>query len=250
MSSYNLVNGSFPDFAPRSGPTTTDVQFSYDASTNTYQFGLPDGAGGTLTGTEYNGASGQPATSSTSAAGAVQVGLLVPGTAASPYTYTSLGGWIEHVGDVGGADVYTFGSFVYGMPTPPGGTPITGSASYAAEIAGSIGNDDDIQLAGTASLQFDFGAGSLTGFMHPRAVSFGTPDMDFGQYDFTQTIYSVGSTTFSGKFLVPGLPGADSSFEGNFTGPNANELMARFQAPYLLDGQQGTMAGVWIGKKN
>ena len=49
---------------------------------------------------------------------------------------------------------------------------------------------------------------------------------------------------------VPGLPNADSSFEGNFTGPNAAELMARFEAPFLVDGQQGTLSGAWVGKKN
>ena len=91
----------------------------------------------------------------------------------------------------------------------------------------------------------------LSGSMH--AGIFDTFDgiiMDFGKYDFTQTVYSSGSTTFSGKFVVPGLPNADSSFAGVLTGPGAAEPMARFQAPYLFNGQQGTMFGVWVGKKD
>jgi len=87
--------------------------------------------------------------------------------------------------------------------------------------------------------------------MHPQIVDgFNGVFADFGQYDFTQTVYSTGSQTFSGAFVVPGLPGADSSFNGRFTGPAAAELMAIFQAPYVLSGHQGNLSGIWIGRKD
>jgi hypothetical protein len=40
-----------------------------------------------------------------------------------------------------------------------------------------------------------------------------------------------------------------SSFQGRFTGPAAQELMASFQAPFSNYGDWGTMTGVIIGKK-
>lgn len=228
-----------------SGQSPVDVQFSYNSSTNTYEIALPGFEAGRLTNIAYNGAVGQVATSSFSqvTAGAsntlqsVHVFLPVPGTSFSPLTYTSFGEWDA-------------GVFAYGIPTAPSEIPITGSATYGAQIHGSTNLVPDFLVTGAVNLVFDFGAGTLSGFMHPEIIDgFNGVFIDFGQYDFTQTVYSTGSTTFSGKFIVPGLPGADSSFNGNFTGPNAAELMARFQAPLLLSGQQGWVAGVWTGKK-
>lgn len=87
--------------------------------------------------------------------------------------------------------------------------------------------------------------------MNPKIVdSFDGIFIDFGQFDFKQTVYSAGSATFSGKFVVPGLPNADSSFNGNFTGPDAAELMARFITPVQRGDVQQTISGVWIGKKD
>ena len=43
------------------------------------------------------------------------------------------------------------------------------------------------------------------------------------------------------------------SFNGIFTGPNAEELMARWTADYFVQGvtaQPEKMIGVWVGKKN
>lgn len=241
-------------------PTPQDVHFSYDAATNNYQISVPGFQTGTFTNTSYGGSAGQPATSSGSyvTAGAsttlqpLFVYLPVPGTSHSPYTYTSFGTWDAKTGTDSGGDILRAdGIFAYGIATAANNVPLTGTANYTADVRGSIGADWMGYLSGAAILTFDFGAGKLSGSMH--AGIFDTFDgiiMDFGKYDFTQTVYSSGSTTFSGKFVVPGLPNADSSFAGVLTGPGAAELMARFQAPYLFNGQQGTMFGVWVGKKD
>lgn len=240
-------------------PAPQNVQFSYDAVSNSYQISLPGFQPGKLVTMGYNGSSGQPATSSsnqvtagpTSTLQPAYVQLFVPGTSFSPYTYTSLGSWSGQTWTTTSVNTQnTEGIFAYGIPTQVGDVPVTGTATYAANIFGSIGGGWTGELSGTASLSFDFGAGKLSGSMH--AGVFDTFDgivMDFGTYPFKQTVYSTGSTTFSGKFDIQNLPNADSFFDGSFNGPGASELMARFAAPYLFNGQQGTMWGVWIGKK-
>jgi len=69
-----------------------------------------------------------------------------------------------------------------------------------------------------------------------------------GTYTFKDTVYSRGSTTFSGRFDTPDFAGVASlsRFEGLFTGPGAAELMARWEAPSPF----GNMVGVLIGKKD
>jgi hypothetical protein len=103
---------------------------------------------------------------------------------------------------------------------------------------------------GSIDFSFDFGAGTLSGEMKP----YWAPEWDaysLGTYTFTNTVYSSGSTTFSGAFIAP--PGADgpSSFEGRFNGPRAAELMGSWNAPFkdAINGYSGTMSGVFGGKK-
>jgi hypothetical protein len=243
-------------------PSAADVQFSYDASSNTYQISLPGFQAGKLANTGYSGSEGQVATGSTSQVTAgssatlqpLFVTLPTPGSHFSPYTYTSFGSWNGQTGQTAdGRIIRSEGAFAYGIPTQPGDVPITGSASYTAQIKATLGpaTGDFPFVSGDVNLLFDFGAGKLSGSMHPMiSDSFDGIFVDYGQYDFKDTVYSTGSTTFSGKFDVPGLPNADSFFDGNFTGPNAAELMARFEVPYLRGGQQGAISGVWVGKKN
>ena len=236
-----------------SGASFANVQFRYDAANDVYLISLPGFQPGYLDNIGYNGSAGQVATGSTSQVSELSFGLPqavfvtmpVPGSTFSPFTYTSFGLWAEP-----GKNEAT-GYFAYGIPTLAGDVPVTGSASYDAVIHGSTSAIPGYEIGGSVDLQFNFGAGTLSGSMHPQIIDgFDGVFVDFGRYDFSQTVYSVGSTTFSGSFIVPGLPGADSSFEGNFTGPGAAELMARFQTPFVLTGQQGTMSGIWIGKKN
>jgi hypothetical protein len=102
---------------------------------------------------------------------------------------------------------------------------------------------------GGVSLTFDFGAGTLSGVMKPKFY----PEWDaipLGDYTFRNTVYSAGATNFSGAFQVNGST-APSSFQGSFNGPQAAELMASWNAPFLnpLNNQWGTMAGIWTAKK-
>jgi len=242
-----------------SSPSAQDVKIAYSPSDNSYFITLPGFQQGMLGETAYNGTNGRIATSSTSKVLELAFGfsqpvfviLPVPGSDLSPYSYTSFGSWSGQTGtNAAGEVLRAEGIFAYGIPTAASEVPITGSANYAAQIQGNVSPGFDFPLIiGPASLTFDFGAGKLSGWMHPLISVFPGSNTDLGLFDFTQTVYSTGSTTFSGKFVVPGLPNAESSFQGNFTGPNAAELMARFQTQFQLNGDQGAISGVWIGKK-
>lgn len=242
-----------------SGPAARDMQFSYDAATNTYQIAVPDYASGTLANTSYNGTEGEVATSTTSqvtdgASSTLQpVHVFLPVPTGDPYKYTSLGYWYGDLATGPNGDAtFSEGIFAYGIPTAAGSMPITGSASYAASIfAMDSALGTSYPVLGDAQLSFDFGAGTLSGSMHPQiSDDFDGFFVDYGVYTFKDTVYSTGSTTFSGKFDVPNMPSADSFFDGRFTGPKAAELMARFFAPFHLDsGREGTLSGIWIGKK-
>lgn len=173
--------------------------------------------------------------------------------ASSPYSYTNFGLWY-------GARSFgeDFGVFAYGIPTLADDIPSSGSASYSGEIrgltngepltaGGSIG--PLLQVYGSVNLSFDFGAGTLSGKMEPWIA----PVWDaipLGIYTFRDTVYSTGSSTFSGAFAIDGAP-VDSFFSGSFTGPQAAELMANWKAPFQYPGTDawGTMAGVWIAKR-
>jgi hypothetical protein len=70
-----------------------------------------------------------------------------------------------------------------------------------------------------------------------------------GPFEFRETVYSTGSTTFSGKFDTD-LPGVNS-FSGLFTGPHAEELIGNFAIPYRspINSQVYQADGAFVGKK-
>lgn len=180
--------------------------------------------------------------------------LILDWPGSSPYSYTGFGSEFESA---------PFGEhkrvFSYGIPTAANDVPITGVANYVGEIRGLTdgtpatpggGTGPALNVFGSVALAFDFGAGTLSGEMKPEIA----PEWDavsLGTYTFRDTVYATGSPAFSGAFAVPGSSDA-SSFSGIFTGPQGTELMAKWQAPFLYPGTDswGTMAGVWIAKKN
>jgi hypothetical protein len=125
--------------------------------------------------------------------------------------------------------------------------PVTGSATYGGNIAGLT--DEGLDVFGTISLAFNFGAGTLSGEMKPVIAPVWDP-IGLGTYTFANTVYSSGSNSFSGSFNVAGSTAA-SSFQGSFNGPKAAELMGSWKAPYRnpLNNQWRDMAGVFVGKK-
>lgn len=171
----------------------------------------------------------------------------------SPYTYTSFGAWSGALPM--GENV---GVFAYGIPTAGSDMPVTGSAVYngfirgiTSGVSGSGGGPVGQVLGvwGTVSLSFDFGAGTLSGDMKPLIAPV-WDEVRLGTYTFRDTVYSPGSTTFSGAFNAPGSS-APSFFLGSFNGPQGAEVMARWHAPFVYPGttDESTMSGVWVAKR-
>ena len=136
----------------------------------------------------------------------------------------------------------------YGLATPLSGVPVTGSASYLADLVGDGGG---YVLGGTGRLDFDFAAGSLAGFFDAIAKDpmDGADAHVLGRYDFTETVFS-GGQNFSGSLSHAGT--ADGSFSGLFTGPHAQELMGQWELPFTDPAASGTTltgTGVFVGKQ-
>jgi hypothetical protein len=149
-----------------------------------------------------------------------------------------------------------FGSLAFGIPTPSAGVPTTGSASYGGALVGYstetvpdtlAGADVASWIEGSINLAFDFGNGTLSGNINP--IVYSTERFNLAPLQFTDTVYSSGSPTFSGKFGTA-LPGPNA-FSGRFTGPAAQELIGSFAFPYQspTDGKTYDAGGAFIGKK-
>ena len=235
---------------PNNVLTSNGFSVRYDASAGLYSItfpGVPEGGlyyytGETPNARFWNGGVGESASGNQYAS----VHVLKPTNPNLPLTYTSYVGY-----DESGMSPEAFGFVAFGTATPEGAVPITGSATYDALVDG-ITFDKSAYIRGTATLQFNFGAGQLSGHFDPTYSSFAglgeqTP---LGRYDFANTIYSVGSTTFSGQLSKSGMP-QSGSFNGRFTGPSAQELMATWTVPFNDPASSSTsqMFGVWVGKR-
>ena len=105
-----------------------------------------------------------------------------------------------------------------------------------------------VPVRGTATLAFDFAAGTLGGHFDPThydLLLFGGNGQSLGRYDFVNPVYSAGSPIFSGQLTKAGTTEM-GAFDGQFTGPSAQELMARWT---ITNGGNPTMFGVWVGSK-
>lgn len=230
-----------------SPPTLTadGVSVRYDASTGLYVMGFP-------------GASASPFSLFTNytpsdtwwygqTLGASSVNILKPSNPELQLSYTTLANY-----DTGGMGGGQFGWMAFGTATPGGAVPTAGSATYTALVRGSS-SDQSMSLQGSATLAFDFAAGTLAGHLDPvqyDLLLFGSFGQSLGRYDFVNTVYSAGSTNFSGKLSNPAVTGT-GSFSGQFMGPAAQELMARWSAPYQASGAASTQTlfGVLVGKR-
>lgn len=173
------------------------------------------------------------------------------------YHYSEMAAW-------GSAAASRFGSVAFGISTPAGAVPMTGSGTFEGKVQGSadimqadglLGGYAPLYVDGTVSLGFNFAAGTLTGQM----TLFGPDGMNpfkIGSFAFKDTVFSVGSPNYSGKFDTA-TPG-DNFFLGRFTGPNAEETIGAWALPFTFtnggefvpaDGQAHQAFGAWIAKR-
>jgi hypothetical protein len=208
------------------------LQVRYVASSNSYQVELPNGQTWIdLTSKSEGEAAG---------------GQVVVAPQYLGFQYSSLINWFWN-GTSRGVEAL-------GISTAPGAVPITGSASFNALALGSTPETHDLSqlvspfVYGPMTFNFDFAKGSLSGnfnaFLDPE-----WHDYELGTFTFRDTVYSSGSTTFSGEFDTTSV--GVNSFSGLFTGTNAQELIGSFAFPYKspIDGQTYQSAGAFVGKK-
>ena len=102
-------------------------------------------------------------------------------------------------------------------------------------------------MNGTVSLNFDFAQATLAGSM-TLSLAGATPS-SLGTFNFKDTVFSVGSPTYSGKFDTS--VAGDNFFLGRFTGPNAQETIGAWSLPFHFsgDGQDHQAFGAWIAKR-
>jgi hypothetical protein len=163
------------------------------------------------------------------------------------YKYSEMAAWWDGGG--------RFGELAFGEPTAAAQVPLTGAATYHGMVSGTsdvIGFDSfdghyNVAVDGSVDLNFDFAKGTLAGAMTVALDDTGqkTP---LGTFAFTDTVFSVGSTTYSGKFDSSD-PG-QNFFLGRLTGPNAEETIGAWALPFHLtgDAQAHQAFGAWIAK--
>lgn len=167
------------------------------------------------------------------------------------YQYSNLASWGKRNGGI-----QLVGQHVaFGMATPAAAIPVTGAATYNGMIVGTSSEKLDNSgeaisngyITGSINLAFNFGAGTLSGSISPEVNL--SEQRAIGTLTFTDTIYSAGSPSFSGRFNT-NLAG-QNAFSGLFTGPNANELIGKFAFPYTspFNGTSAQAEGAFIAKK-
>jgi hypothetical protein len=229
-------------------PIKDGFSVRYDAASNTYIFDLPSHAPGAYI---------QSSSTDSYWNGGIQNGPILwpPIAVLKPSStnpviqlnYTSFASYLQ----AGPMEDLPHGVVAFGQATPASSVPTSGSATMNAIIAGFSNSGMDV-VGGTATLNFDFGTGTLAGQLDPSITpNYGTSPYALGTYTFNNTVFGVGSPTFSGG-LTHANPMLTGAFDGNFTGPAAEELMARWTASYFVPGvtpQPEQMFGVFVGKK-
>jgi len=160
-------------------------------------------------------------------------------------TYTSFASYYQ----AGPMQDLPHGVVAFGLATPQGSVPVTGSATYSALVNG-FSYDGGHYIGGAATLQFNFAQGTLQGHFDPETADWGGGWIPLGRYNFENTVFGVGSAQFSGD-MRHATNNTSGSFDGLFTGPAAQELMANWRATALDPTTQTPIElfGVWVGKK-
>lgn len=170
------------------------------------------------------------------------------------YSYSELAAWSD------GAS--RFGTVAFGPATAAGQVPVTGSATYSGIAGGSSdvvnSNSFDgsylVPVSGSVALNFDFANGALGGAMTLALADYSSATI--GTFAFKDTVFSVGSTAYSGKFATS--VSGQNYFLGQFTGPNAEETIGAWALPFVFSNGSSTLSpdgkthqafGAWIAKK-
>lgn len=160
---------------------------------------------------------------------------------------SAIGGWSSRYSVQSGA--YALATFVYGIATQPAAVPKVGNDQYDAKTWGTVaiaepGGKSSADLAywnGSANLNVDFGAQTVTGTISASAEGGSGPTYVYG---LTDVIFTGDGTGFRARPVLGGV--AQNGFiEARFAGASANELLVRWSVPIQVGQRQGIAFGVW-----
>jgi hypothetical protein len=224
MTGTTLANGSGPITLQNDG-----VSFRYIAQPPHHEIMIPGrdwGVVGPSTAVS-NGFSGHRVTIGTGpSAFAYELHLLFPGQSnpVLPLTYTSLGFWqasSPNQADPSKTD-QSFGGFAYGVATPAGDLPRSGTATYRGVLF------DGYQTPGTVDLTIDFARREVSGTIEPF-FNDGIGGIGSGGRFAVSASFPAGTSGFEVNFPI-GSTGRAGTVKVQLTGPAAQELMLRWSA--------------------
>ena len=166
------------------------------------------------------------------------------------YSYSNIATWGASAAVTGSTSIAGLSAF--GIPTPAGAVPVTGSASYQGFIEGHSTVEyqyDSYLVRRTSGAQCRWNSILAADPGGCSSLILHVPELHAAHADLLNTVFGVGNTNFSGMFAT-GLAGPNS-FSGQFTGPNAQELIGHWAFPFLspIDGALESAEGVWIAKR-
>jgi hypothetical protein len=122
------------------------------------------------------------------------------------------------------------GGFASGSITPPGGMPVTGTATYSGHALGALSTgSQSYALVGTSVMTANFGRGTIVGTMALNA----TPDggATTGFWNDVSLSAAITDSGFLGTVSAPAstaviaqTPAMTGTTTGQFYGPNGNEI--------------------------
>ena len=250
--------GGYVSYNPATGqplsPTTTQgeqLQVRYNSGSSQYEIMLPSSSFWEGLYRNPQGSTGIDfRTSGTNTANSPTF-VQLQAYGGTGYTYSALALW-----GISSTQAGISGTAAFGIPTPVGSVPVAGSATYNGSISGRSTETSYDMLAagywpaiveGGIGLSFNFAAGTLSGSISPTIYNLERRAL--APMTFVNTVYSTGATSFSGSFNTT-LTGSNS-FAGQFTGPQAQELIGSFQFPYTSpdDGKIYQANGAFVGKQ-
>jgi hypothetical protein len=170
--------------------------------------------------------------------------LWKPGSEGLGLQYTTYGHWTE----ASGTEIKT-GLVAFGIPTPSGSVPKTGTASYAGHTIGFVVDrflDRSAILRGDAVLSADFAAGKVTGELNNMQVSYNPAVLEPWESIVIDT--TISGNTFAGTARGKDLTSPDplnGTANGGFFGPAAQEI----GGSWTVNSGRELAIGTFAGKK-
>jgi hypothetical protein len=245
------ATGSFDSsLRPKVTAAAATATFRYDAAAQTYSLSSPSGSI-TFAKSEIDASqSSAAATVYAKRNGSTTDFLTVTkaGTSgALTYRYVGSAFW-EHsvVGTSSGSG--TVDALVYGAPTIDAAVPRTGSAIYALDVLGvrtTGAGTEPLVGSGTAAVEFASGQLVLTGTIVK------IPGQPFTDDFHGSGTLSSSANAISGTLQLGGIPDQTGTFNGQFYGPNADEIGLAFATKSTrTDVYSSVAVGTMTGRKS